>query len=469
MARLVRDSLQRRGYTAFMDVEDLRSGPFNTALFGEIESAADVIVILTPGSLDRCGTEGDWLRLEVAHAIQKKKNIVPVMARGFAWPREPLPDDLAALPGYNGLAPSHEFFEASMGKLARLLVGRPKRRRPRMKVAVAAAGMVVIGVILLALFGRSLLPITPARGTVERPAAPVEQPVAPVGQPVAPAEKRGARVKKPAAPVKKSAAPAVPAPSDSPIPPGTLYAPPANLSLETNSIGMKMVLIPAGEFTMGSSDGPPDQYPPHKVRITKPFYLGQYEATAGQFRQFIEKSNYNAGTRGRNAFSGQTADCPVVNISWYDAKAFCDWLSRKEGKAYRLPTEAEWEYACRAGAQTAWSFGDDASQLGDYAWYEANSGKRIHPVGQKKPNPWGLYDVYGNADEWCADSYGESYYASSPAEDPTGPSPIARAAYRVLRGGSWNDGPNFARSFNRFRHSSIDGSPITGFRVARTP
>lgn len=128
MARLVRDSLRQRGYNVFMDVEDLRSGLFNTALFSVIDSASDVVVVLTPGSLDHCRQEGDWVRLEVAHAIQMKKNIIPVMTRGFQWPIEPLPADLAPLPNYNGIAPSHEYFEESMKRLAEFLVGRPKSR-----------------------------------------------------------------------------------------------------------------------------------------------------------------------------------------------------------------------------------------------------------------------------------------------------------------------------------------------------
>jgi len=131
LARLVRDSLRQRGYHVFMDVEDLRSGPFNTALFREIESATDVVVILTPGSLDRCRNESDWVRLEIAHAIKQKKNIIPFMARGFEWPpsSSQLPDDLAVLPTFHGIAPSHEYFDASLDKLTTLLAGLPRHSR----------------------------------------------------------------------------------------------------------------------------------------------------------------------------------------------------------------------------------------------------------------------------------------------------------------------------------------------------
>ena len=219
------------------------------------------------------------------------------------------------------------------------------------------------------------------------------------------------------------------APPQVPVPPP--------LPVETNSIGMKLVLIPAGEFTMGSSDGTSDERPPHKVRIAKPFYLGQYEVTVGHFRQFANESGYTgAGDSWKTAFRSQTDDHPVVKVSWDDAKAFCDWLSKKEGKEYRLPTEAEWEYACCAGTQTKWSFGDNQSELGDYGWFSGNSASQTHPVGQKKPNAWGLYDMHGNVWEWCADWLGAYYYASSPADDPKGPS---SGTNRVLRGGSWYD------------------------------
>jgi sulfatase modifying factor 1 len=131
---------------------------------------------------------------------------------------------------------------------------------------------------------------------------------------------------------------------------------------------------------------------------------------------------------------------PATCVSWNDAVAYCKKLSEKEGKTYRLPTEAEWEYACRAGTETAWSFGDDEKELGDYAWYKENAWelgeKYAHQVGLKKPNAFGLYDMHGNVSEWCHDYFSKVYYKQSPAQDPPGP---ASGSYRVLRGGSWND------------------------------
>ena len=308
-----------------------------------------------------------------------------------------------------------------------------------------AGSLVVIGIVLLLAFGRSLLPIAPARGTAEKPTAnvekPAEKPAVSVEEAAAPIAKAASAAGKPTVPVAKGPVPVVHAPVGPPKPPGTLHPPPANMIVETNSIGMKMVLIPAGEFTMGSNDNEDsdDEKPPHRVRITKPFYLGQFHVTVGQFRQFVEQSGYTpsvlvAGVSWKTAFPSQPDDCPVVNVSWNDAQAFCDWLSKKEGKAYRLPTEAEWEYACLAGTQAKWSFGDDGGKLGDYAWFSGNSRFHTHPVGQKKPNAWGLYDMLGNACEWCADWYDKGYYASSPVEYPVGQYLVPSACCAAVRG-----------------------------------
>jgi formylglycine-generating enzyme required for sulfatase activity len=276
--------------------------------------------------------------------------------------------------------------------------------------------------------------------------------------------------------------------------------------VETNSIGMKLVLIPPGEFEMGSSesaeelakafanwDVKPDcfkrEFPGHRVRITKPFYLGACEVTVGQFRKFVEDCGYktdaekdgkggsgiipsiNRGVRKpeftwRNTGFEQTDGHPVVNVSWNDAVAFCEWLSRKEGKTYRLPTEAEWEYACRAGSTTAYCFGDDAKRLDDYAWYSAKLGLKTHPVGEKKANAWGLYDTHGNVFEWCGDWFDENYYAGPPPVDPTGPT---TGRSRVYRGGGLNSTAGGCRSANRYGDSPGTRSYDLGFRASLIP
>jgi formylglycine-generating enzyme required for sulfatase activity len=232
----------------------------------------------------------------------------------------------------------------------------------------------------------------------------------------------------------------------------------------TNSIGMRLVLIPAGDYLMGSpasdSDARDDEKPQHPVRITRPFYLGATEVTQGQYRLVT----------GQNPsyFKGSD-ELPVENVSWDDAVAFCDKLNEKErasleGYTYRLPTEAEWEDACRARSTTRYSFGNDAASLGDYAWYDGNSGSETHPVGQKRPNAYDLHDMHGNVWEWCQDWYDKDYYGRSPRSDPPGP---PGAAFRVRRGGSWSRDPAIARSAYRNGRTPEDRNFDFGFRVAR--
>ncbi|MFX0200975.1 MAG: formylglycine-generating enzyme family protein [Candidatus Hodarchaeota archaeon] len=211
---------------------------------------------------------------------------------------------------------------------------------------------------------------------------------------------------------------------------------------------IEFALIPAGEFDMGSPSSEEDRYddegPVHHVKISKPFYMGKFQVTQEQYKAII-------GTNP-SGFSG--SKLPVENISWDDAVEFCDKLSQlshKEGKTYRLPTEAEWEYACRAGSQTRFCFGDDVCSLDAYGWYADNSDDQTHPIGQKRPNAFGVYDMHGNVYEWCEDWYDRDYYSVSPVMDPKGRSGDMSG---VLRGGSWHNSPRFCRSAHRDWHSS---------------
>jgi len=240
----------------------------------------------------------------------------------------------------------------------------------------------------------------------------------------------------------------------------------------TNSIDMKLVLIPAGEFMMGSpdsdTDAEADEKPQHRVRITKPFYLGSTEVTQEQYERVMGQnpSWFCATGDGKVEVAGQnTRQFPVEWVSWEDAVEFCRRLSQKEGKTYRLPTEAEWEYACRAGSTTRYCIGDAPADLVEYAWYDENSDDTTHPVGQKKPNAWGLYDMHGNVWEWCADRFAEDYYRASPADDPNGPD---SRVFRVLRGGAWYLQPWVLRSARRDSYPPRDRFHGYGFRVART-
>jgi formylglycine-generating enzyme required for sulfatase activity len=199
----------------------------------------------------------------------------------------------------------------------------------------------------------------------------------------------------------------------------------------------------------------------------------------GQFRQFAQAAKYQtapekaqaAATWQKPGFE-QTDEHPVVCVTWNDAVAFCEWLSQKEGKPCALPTEAQWEYCCRAGTQTRFSFGDDEKELVQYAWIGRNAGKKTHPVGQLKPNPWGLYDMHGNVREWCADYYRSDYYQKSPKEDPPGPDssePFNRAKEtRVIRGGGWFRTEGYCPSSFRLTHGNDQAgyaSSAVGFRV----
>jgi formylglycine-generating enzyme required for sulfatase activity len=297
-----------------------------------------------------------------------------------------------------------------------------------------------------------------------------------------------------------------------------------------NSLGMAFALVPAGRFTMGSEESPAalardfpqlererftllaDETPAHEVGITRAFWLGQHEVTVGQFRRFVEASEYVPesvadGTGGYGfdpahdpsrsprgeSFAGrdprwswqdpgfpQGDEHPVVNVTWHDAVAMAEWLSRTEGRRYRLPTEAEWEYACRAGSTTRYSSGDEARTLAtianvfdldaaaDWPRWAAQAlplrdGWRFTaPVGRFAPNAFGLHDMHGNVWEWVADWHDDDYYARSPVDDPPGPTD---GTVRVRRGGSWHTWPFYARCSYRNWNAPSTRYTLVGFRL----
>ncbi|UCE99006.1 MAG: formylglycine-generating enzyme family protein [Planctomycetota bacterium] len=218
-----------------------------------------------------------------------------------------------------------------------------------------------------------------------------------------------------------------------------------------NSIGMKLAYIPAGEFVMGSpieEDGRQGDELQHRVKLTRPFRIGVTEVTQAQWNSVMDIN--------RSHFKG--GDLPVEKVSWREAVAFCEKLSEKEGRCYRLPTEAEWEYACRAGTTGAFWGNGDIDEMG---WYADNSEGQTHEVAGKKANAWGLYDMHGNVSEWCSDIYGAEYPEEG-VVDPVGP---AEGTYRVIRGGSWS---YFARGCRCAARSSAPASyqfKHTGFRI----
>ncbi len=261
--------------------------------------------------------------------------------------------------------------------------------------------------------------------------------------------------------------------------------PPADFKPYTESIAgteirFDLVPIPGGEFAMGSPASEAkrgdDEGPVHRVKVG-PFWMGKHEVTWDEYEQFAFKMDLKKKARENADLTAQpatekAADAvtrptppyadetfgfgrrgqPAICITHHAAMEYCRWLSAKTGKTYRLPTEAEWEYACRAGTTTAYSFGDDPSAVGDYAWYVEN-GEKPHPVGKKKPNPWGLFDMHGNVGEWCLDHYAADAYekaakGGSPADRPV-LIPSAKEYPYVVRGGSWDDDPEKLRSAAR--------------------
>jgi formylglycine-generating enzyme required for sulfatase activity len=249
-----------------------------------------------------------------------------------------------------------------------------------------------------------------------------------------------------------------------------------------------MIPIPGGTFQMGSEDGSSDEKPVHPVTLSN-YYMGKYEVTIGEFKSFIDDTGFKTdadkegtstiwtgsnwedkkGVNWRSDAQGNPRPAseynhPVIHVSWNDAVAYCQWLSRKTGQNYRLPTEAEWEYAARGGAKGAkdqyiYSGGNELDELG---WYTENTNDTgTRPVGGKKPNQLGLYDVSGNVWEWCADWYGD--YPSEPVNNPTGPD---KGSYRVLRGGGWNYSAGRCRVSYRSGLDPGGRDDAYGFRVA---
>jgi len=255
---------------------------------------------------------------------------------------------------------------------------------------------------------------------------------------------------------------------------GTKEAPAPHVKSITTKSGIEMVLIPAGDFVMGDDGGEEDERPARKVQISA-FYMDKFEVTQKAYKALMGKSPAK--------FEGD--DRPVERPSWLYAIRYCNLRSLREGlkrcydeatqacdfaaDGYRLPTEAEWEYACRAGTTARYSFGNDPAQLGDHAWFKGNAGGTTHPVGQKRPNPWGLHDMHGNVAEWCHDAYAEDAYAKGESKDPAGPK---AGDERVLRGGSWGGSPDACRSSARASEKPgfadvCFGYELYGFRCVR--
>lgn len=249
------------------------------------------------------------------------------------------------------------------------------------------------------------------------------------------------------------------------------------------TVTFEMLPIRGGTFRMGSPESEPkrgaDEGPQHDVKVGA-FWMGKYEVTWDEYEVFmfnldiarreVTKEEPSVLDKAADALARPTKPYtdmtfglgkegyPAICMTQHAAKKYCEWLSAKTGRYYRLPTEAEWEYACRAGTTTAYSFGDDTSQLDDYAWHFENSDETTHPVGKKKPNPWGLYDMHGNVAEWCADQYVPTFYQQLAGKVSENPLAVpTKAEPCVVRGGSWYDKPS-EDPINLFRSAARLGS-----------
>ncbi len=267
-------------------------------------------------------------------------------------------------------------------------------------------------------------------------------------------------------------------PADTPaqtVDPASAAAPRASTTEPVvTKTGVTMVRIPAGSFQMGSGDGADDEEPVHDVQVDG-FLMDVHEVTQAHFESLM----------GMNPAKFKNPEHPVEQLGWYSAIKYCNMRSLREGlepcydldtaecnfeaNGYRLPTEAEWEYACRAGSTSPFSFGDDERQLGAHAWYEANASSQTQPVKQKTPNPWGLYDMHGNVWEWCQDLYSDTFYGAAATENPCNTSD---GEQRVLRGGGWESPPEFCRSSARYSEDPgladvCFGYEAYGFRCVR--
>ncbi len=411
----------------FMDVDTVPAGvDFRQHLHEAVERCDAILVVIGRGWLDACDTEGnkrlddprDFVRIEVEAALQRGVRTIPVLVRGASVPRpNDLPQSLQELAFRNALeVRAGRDFRNDIGRLIHELESVVVPKKPPSGKQTSTPE--VLGGTETPLRERAM----PAASAVEKPPVPVDGPIGDV-------DKR--------------------------------------IEYWTNSIGMQFALIPAGEFLMGSPDSDetahPNEKPQHRVKITEPFSLGVYAVTQEEYERVM-------GTNP-SKFKNVGGRVPVEDVSWEEAQDFCRRLSglpeeQAVGRRYRLPTEAEWEYACRAGSTTRYCFGDSEATLREYAWFWENAGKTTHPVGEKKRNAWGLYDMYGNVWEWCQYWYGAAYYASSPLDDPEGPTGGSR---RVARGGSWEDAARFCRSAFRHYYSPGRRDKFLGFRVASVP
>jgi formylglycine-generating enzyme required for sulfatase activity len=429
--------LTANGFDVFFDYKGIASGDFESVILENIRARAHFLVALTPSALERCADHGDWLRREIEEAIECRRNIVPMLLEGFDFGASAVASQLtgrlAELKKYNGLTLPIEYFDAAMERLREKFLNVPVdtvlHRVSAFAREAAMDQQAAVGLV-------SMESEKPKNGSD------------PVATPIHPIPELGGK-------------------------PGEELLPRLPKKI-TNSIGMEFVLIPAGSFVMGSRISPEElvqryggekkecglEKPHHPVKIEQPFYLQTTPVTHGQWQRLTGDNP--------SSFKDCGDDCPVEQASWIDVQMFIEELNRiEEIKDYRLASEAEWEYSCRAGSETEFFFGSFAKRLGEFAWYSENSDAKTHPVGKKKPNAWGLYDMYGNVWEWVEDDWHGSYDGAPVDGRAWVYNP--RGSGRVVRGGSWSYEARYCRSATR-NYYWPGYRPVldVGFRLSRS-
>jgi formylglycine-generating enzyme required for sulfatase activity len=488
IAGRIYDRLQTRfgPGTVFMDVDGIPSGvDFREHIDGALNSCRVVLAVIgprwageLPGAGRRLDDPRDSVRIELETALGRKLPVIPVLIGHRVMPGEAeLPSSLAPLAFRNAshVDQDRDFdhhvdrliqdikyhLERPVPKPPEPIISKPPEPDPlsfRMAMVLSGATLLVALLVVSVALNPRLY-----RGHV----TPKPDVTAPGGVATGTKE-QGTKV--------SHVEPKTPAAPD----------PPKQFR---NALDMTLVRIEPGSFTMGTTDAQVEsllklfsgtirgffeaEQPAHRVTITRPFYLGSHEVTVGQFRRFVEETGYktdaekqNEGNNWRRQGSLVSENFPVVCVSHNDAVAFCAWLNEQgkgTGWSYRLPTEAEWEYACRAGTVGLFGGSDDPAELDRVAWFLTRLGGGTHPVGLKEKNKFGLYDMLGNVSEWCGDYYDAAFYTSSPEVDPHN---TQKPPFRVYRGGCWENAPRICRPASRDVGTPESWFITLGFRVA---
>ena len=465
-AKHLSDLLVRDGYSVCFDIDTLREGRFDTALLRKVDECTDFILVVDKRCFNRtvdgsCKPEDDWLRMELACALQRGKNVLPVLLAGAVFPGN-LPDDIKEVKWHHGPTYSQEYFDQFYEKLKGYLHSKPSHTprwvswlKRHLSAIIILLLLVVLGIVLVK---GGMLPIrktvapvdsiaqltengdtvqeallhqlssqeqsvvrtnelTQVQSTVQAGQVAQEKATVqtePVGQPtvqaVSPVEQKKEE------PVQQSSASV------------SVRQEKENLLFTVNGVEFKMVKVEGGTFWMGATEEQGDyamfaEKPKHKVTLSG-YYIGETEVTQELWKAVMGDNPSYVSFKGENCL-------PVEHVSWNDVREFIEKLNGVTGRQFRLPTEAEWEYAARGGEKSKGYRFSGSNNLDEVAWYGGNSGRKTHPVKGKEPNELGLYDMTGNVYEWCNDWFGD--YSSGSQVNPKGSKKDSR---RVVRGGN---------------------------------